>query len=497
MARADVPSEPAEGAPLLQLLVRDEVPAEVPGAAVRALAVAFGIHPERATKLRVVIEELVREARARECFDEGDDDVRVTVDHDGADMRVEVVDQRLPIVASESRRLPSRRLAAMGFIDALHLANRGKAGNVVECRVSPDPPADGLHGVEVLAPDVPDVSDEVAAEVAVRPMRSADAGALVRCVFRCYGYSYKDAGLYEPKGVQRALRRGRQVSVVAVRPDGEIVGHAAYTFEAASDRVPEGGKLVVDPRFRGRHLAERLGELRASLAADHEVPGLWSECVANHPASQRGVLAVGGSEVGLLIGASPAGVVMADLANDNQGRRTLVATFTPVSAILPREVHLPAHLGDRLEVLATRLGIERTARTDSSPPDDPSTVLHVDVLGAADLAHLRVERVGADLTTRVGEELDALVPLELGAVHLDLPLADRSTGWAAVALEGLGFFWAAWVPEFRNDGDVLRLQRVGAHAVDVEHVVCARPEGEELRDWVLGEWRRVRHLGSV
>ena len=63
------------------------------------------------------------------------------------------------------------------------------------------------------------------------------------------------------------------------------------------------------------------------------------------------------------------------------------------------------------------------------------------------------------------------------------------------ALERLGFCFAAWLPDFAADSEVLRLQHVGSHPVDVEHVVCARPEGERVRDYVVNDWHRVRRGG--
>lgn len=51
------------------------------------------------------------------------------------------------------------------------------------------------------------------------------------------------------------------------------------------------------------------------------------------------------------------------------------------------------------------------------------------------------------------------------------------------------------MPDFLADGDVLRLQRTGGHPVETEQIQCARPEGEELREYVLGEWHRVRRAG--
>ena len=108
------------------------------------------------------------------------------------------------------------------------------------------------------------------------------------------------------------------------------------------------------------------------------------------------------------------------------------------------------------------------------------------------VAHIRVLRPGANLASKIADELDGLDAFDLGAIHLDVPLSTRS---ALDELEGLDFAFAAWIPDFAPDGDIVRLQRVGSHPVDVEHVVCAREEGEAVRDYVIGEWHRVRRAG--
>lgn len=75
-------------------------------------------------------------------------------------------------------------------------------------------------------------------------------------------------------GLARAWRSGQIHSVVAVAPDGEVTGHIALTFDRTDDLVPEGGKLVVDPRYRGHHLAERLAAVRLDLARELGLSGI-------------------------------------------------------------------------------------------------------------------------------------------------------------------------------------------------------------------------------
>jgi RimJ/RimL family protein N-acetyltransferase len=463
---------------------------EAAGAVVRSLAAAAGVRPERATRVRAVVEELVREAIARPRAGSDGDAAVVRAWSEAGLLRIEVADVGLPLTPAESRHAPSRRLAALGFVDELHIRARGKEGNLAECALRLEPLESDLGGERVLSEDEPTASEEEIAAVEVRPMEPGDALGLVRCVYRCYGYSYKDSLLYEPRHIADALRARHMRSVVAVASDGTIVGHCAAFVERKGDPVPEAGRLVVDPRYRGHHLAERMATARRALAEEHSLPGIWAEAVTNHPGSQREVIRLGGAEVGLLIGGSPAAVRMAGFSNPNEGRRSLIVTYTPITPT-PREIHLDERHQPIVNELAGRLGLQRTIVPAGRPPNGQAEI-STKVTPETGVAHVRVLRAGENLASKIADALEGLDAFDLGAIHLDVPLAEPAS---LAELEGLDFAFAAWIPDFSVDGDIVRLQRVGSHPVDVEHVVCARPEGEAVRDYVIGEWHRVRRAG--
>ncbi len=461
------------------------------GGAVRAMAIGAGLDPDRATRFRVVVEELAREAVGREHA-AGPTDVTIRVRGGAGTLHVEVHDRGLPMTSAESRRAPSRRLAALGFVDELHIATQGHEGNVSACAISVTGPDRAIVG-ELLDPNAPDATDDEARAVDVRVMEATDAVGLARCIYRCYGYTYKDHTLYEPRHITHALRTGVMQSVVAVAADGEVVGHSALFVQRQGDPVPEAGKLVVDPRYRGHHLSERLAAERLEHGRGRGFPGFWAQAVTNHAGSQKEIIHTGGAEVGLLIGASPSTVVMAELDNVNEGRRSLVAMYTPLRRTV-QTIYPPAAHARVVGELEASLALDRTIAVADVPPNGP-TKMRVIVVPDAGIAQIRVERIGAELLSRVAHELEGLDSFDLGAVHLDLPLADPAAGRIATALERLGFCFAAWLPDFAPHSDVLRVQHVGSHPVDIEHVICARAEGERLRDYVVDDWHRVRRGG--
>ncbi|MEA2349004.1 MAG: hypothetical protein QOG62_2791 [Thermoleophilaceae bacterium] len=485
--------DPANSPPDLELrLIGEGELVEVAGASVRAIAGVSGLAPERLTRLRVVVEELVREARGRERAGTGDEAVTIRVRREPGRLSIEVSDLALPVDPAQTAQAASRRLASLGFVDELEIAAHGREGNVSTCTVNLGGPDEGALGVEMLGPDTPAATDADSLEI--RRMMPDDALGLARCIYRCYGYSYKTALLYEPGQVAEALRKELMRSIVAVTPGGEVVGHCALFVEREGDRVPEAGRMVVDPRYRGHHLAQTMADARLGIARGAGRVGFWAEAVTNHPGSQKEVIRLGATEVGLLIGASPADVAMAGIENTNQGRRTLLATYTPLIRE-PQLIHVPKHHRDFIATLAARMEMEREMGTGAASAAG-TTELVSRIQPEVGVAHLVVSSIGADVVDRVAGELDGFDAFDLSAVHLDIPLADPSAAPAGEALERLGFCLGAWLPDFADSGDVLRLQRVGDRPVDVEHIVCARAEGEEVRDHVVSEWRRVRRGGT-
>lgn len=483
------------GHPELHMSLTDAAPPGSAGAAVHACALGKGFEPERATRLQVVVEELIREARMREAAPTIPGEVSVDVAFDGTSLEVTVVDHRLPLSVEQARHLPSRRLLALGFVDHLHIGFQGPTGNVATCRLTMAPahPDDLIHP---LIPDAPDAPGVEQAAIDVRLMGPADTDGLVQCVFRCYGYTYPNPSMYRAAAIRRQLESGSMISAVAITPSGEVVGHVACTFDRPGDIIPEAGKMIVDPRYRGHHLAERLSLTRTRIAGERAIPGMWSETVTNHPASQRLAIERGAAEVGLLIGYGPRTITMVGLPGEKPLRHSFLAVFTPTGSLPAATLIVPEYAADHVAALAGRLGIAREIRTEPLPPARARSRIHSAASALAGTAAIRVEEIGRDIVAQVADGLEEHAALAPSAVHLHLPATHPSAAWAAVELERIGFAWCAWMPAFLPTGDAIRLQRVSDHPIGLETIVCARAEGEAVRDFVVEEWTRV-HRGRT
>ena len=357
----------------------------------------------------------------------------------------------------------------------------------------------------VLAHDSAQVSEAEAAQLEIRKMLPSDALSLAQCIYRCYGPSYPNPMMYQPQSIAAALGNGSMVSIVAITPQGEVVGHCALSFEELSDPIPEAAKLVVDPRYRGHHISDRIAKMRRHYAEQMGIAGYWAACVSNHPFSQDEVISSGGGETGLLINGQPGDVQMAGLNNVSGIRHSLLPFYIPVQSNLQPgmqqkqlsdqklNVYLPSYHHAFFTSLMVPLNLYRIVSSTAIAVKAKKTSQLTTVIahqGAP--AHLRIAVLGDDLVQQVVNAVEKLHPMTPPVIYLDIPLHNPLAAQEIEALEQLGFFWATWLPNFEPSGDVLRLQYLLDQRVDVQDIVCARKVGEAVRNHVLAEWQRVQ-----
>jgi len=89
-----------------------------------------------------------------------------------------------------------------------------------------------------------------------------DIPHLIDCVRRCYGDSYINPIMYDATQLEDAIVTKKIHSVVAKLENNQIIGHCALTFDGTQNASPEAGKMMVDPDYRGHHIAELIAKKR-------------------------------------------------------------------------------------------------------------------------------------------------------------------------------------------------------------------------------------------
>ncbi|WP_448204612.1 hypothetical protein [Azospirillum sp. sgz302134] len=401
------------------------------------------------------------------------------------------------VVAIEDKGLPSGGVSTFlptALAHSVEFRNLGRGGKRLEvARNLSAPPME-----DTTEPDGDGEPPRAEDEVVLRLLEPADAPALSRLMYRSYGYTYGSEFVYYPERIVEMLASGRLVSTVAVNESAEVVGHLAMLRHGPDSTTGETAMAAVDPRYRGRHLFERMKEGMGELARERGLFGLYSEAVAVHTFTQKGNLALGGFETGFLLGFTPATQVFRKI-NDGQAadRRSAVLFYLRTNDEPARVIHAPERHRDMMQAIIRRGEMNR--RLEAPSPDLSLRSLQgrtteMDVAARPDVgrAFLTVRAYGADVLKQVLEELRELCRRGYACVYLELPLSDPMTAVLCKGFESFGFFFAGLL--FEVDGsDTLRLQYLNGVTVRRDDIQVASDFGRSLLDYVIEAKESVEH----
>jgi anti-sigma regulatory factor (Ser/Thr protein kinase) len=462
--------------------------------------------PEATTLAREVTKKLGLEDKAAGRFELVVEEACVNViEHafEGEIGSYDIVIERRPgqiIVAVEDRGLPfdfkkyeADQESGLGmvlmkaFADEVHFLNLGRRGKRVELvKNLPERNVDTYIEEELAKASAKSGTAPVGeADITIRLMRPDESLSLARCAYRCYGYTYSTDNFYFPERVHELVESGLMVSVVAVTPGDEIIGHLSLTKDAPDALVGEAGQAIVDPRYRGHGILKKMKDLSRSHSRVTGILGEYAEAVTVHTYSQRVALTGDASETGVLLGFTPATMYFKDIQGEEDlKRRPVVLYYCPLNEGPVRDVYLPTHHAGILRRIYEKSKLRRNFVTGNIPALADRAQVNVKVQTEASRAFLRVVEYGQDLDELVKFSLKEVCSKRVDCIYLDLPLSHPAVQRYCASLEMLGFFFGGILPEIHN-GDVLRLQYINNAEIELENVQIAFDFSKELFHYVL------------
>jgi serine/threonine-protein kinase RsbW len=410
--------------------------------------------------------------------------------HPGA-LHVIVADQGLPYDFAGHRDTGAG--IGMRLIRALTDETRfeylGKAGKrVVLVKMLPD---------QTVEPYIEEEISDAAAKqldarelnVSIRTMLPDESIDVARCLYRSYGYTYAADLLYYPDRLRERIECGLLRPCVATNPDGVIAGYLAVMLNSLDAKVAETGQAVVDPRFRGQGIFERMKEFAVSEARGAGLYGVYSESVTIHPYTQKGNHALGARETGLLLGYVPDAMQFQKFAGIGE-RQAVVLFYLRLNTEPLRTVYPPLHHSGIIKKIYAQGGFKRTCMDgdpgDVMPVTQANSALTVAVRDEWSQAIITISEFGSDAVAAVRAHISELRLRRIDCIYLDLPLGNYATAALCAEFEMLGFFFGGMIPEYCN-GDVLRLQLLNNVRVTPERITVHSDFGRELLEYVLHE----------
>lgn len=323
----------------------------------------------------------------------------------------------------------------------------------------------------------------------IRRLTPDDAAGVVNCVREVYGESYVHKDLYDAAAIVKQNNAGELISVVALDPDGRVVGHYAIV-EPQPHGIGETGEALVLPEHRHHDLMDRMREVLESEAIRVGLIGLFGHLVTNHVYSQKVVERFGEWPCAVQLGSLPR--TFHNWAEPLTQRLSTLIYFKYLGQPIAADVHMPERHRPIAESAYRRLGVSMNLLPKSSPLVG-NTERTIDYRADLQCGTIRVRRLGADIAAVVQQSRDQLRSQGGEAVFLELPLAQPGVRAACDAAESVGFFFSGIGPSFAPDGDVLLMQWLACD-LDVNALKIDQDCARELVQYVRHDWDRVLEL---
>jgi hypothetical protein len=457
-------------------------------AVVEAAAKDVGLDPEEGANLALAAGAVAR-AVYRLGFDDPEDAaLDLSLARIGHQVVVRIDDRGLPFNGDVEDADAADVIADAvggGWIDSISHESLGRDGNrttlVRHVDAGTDLRDQGASAGRgpAVGVDAPIVADT---ELVSRFGVPADAEAICRLTWRTYGFSYQHDEYYQPERLATLLESGMQASFVVATPDGEIIGHSAVLLEHEGDVVVEGGRAMVDPRFRGHHLMRAAKELREEWMDAHGVLALEGAAVTAHTRSQTD-RAITSIQLAFIPAIEFRGIDDTEIPR----REAVAGGIFPVAPIPPQSVAVPVRDAAMIREIYRRNELIRDEIPLAEPAPGSSSDVELEV--RADLGHavLTLDEVGHDLASAVRDRVSTVARGGIEVVYADIPLDRPDASWAADVVAAEGFIFSGILPLARQGVDLVRYQRLGTTPVDPADIHLKHPFGPDLLEYVLAQ----------
>ncbi|MEZ0325827.1 MAG: GNAT family N-acetyltransferase [Fimbriimonas sp.] len=329
-----------------------------------------------------------------------------------------------------------------------------------------------------------------AEQYVIRRLIPKDAPQVSRLVYRTYGHTYDDEDYYYPDKIVAENETGAMVSIVAVHPGGEVVGHYALEQREPPD-LYEGSSAVVNPDHRGKGLMERMKAFGLEEGRRLALKGVYFLPWTIHTISQKANEHFGSKLCAInLSDTSP--VAIKGFEEESLAQRvSTVLYFTPLLELEPRSIFVPKRHQGMISKIYENLGLPFHFE-EPTIESEGLTSISVSHLPHDQFAEIRVRHIGIDFGETLRHELrEASLHQGCETVYLNLPLASPATPQAVEQAEKLGFSFLGIGPYFADDGDMLRMAYMST-PLDPSHIHVLSPFGQELLAYSLAEQTRVQ-----
>jgi anti-sigma regulatory factor (Ser/Thr protein kinase)/GNAT superfamily N-acetyltransferase len=336
--------------------------------------------------------------------------------------------------------------------------NRGKDGK--EFRI-----VKKMSAVHIADTTIREEADETNGEVfqedyLVTPITSEDAEDIAKLIYRSYGFRYNKEDLYFPRRIETALMQDYKFGTIVRTSAGGPAGYFAV-IRSTDSMIGEIGEAVVSPEHRNRGLMTRMLKELIYMSRQRGLLGLFGMALTSHTISQKVNAKYGLKSTALILTKS----YRSDQSIADRKNIDLTSVVLDYISLLPHRVvpvYLPSRHQEILEKIYSQFVQKPEIRKlpDKIERQDVKTDLQLNVRYDSETAVVIVRQYGKTFEHTLNRLLDSIEDQNFISVYVDLPLDNVWIDPAAELLYGKGFVFAGLLPQFHQERDYLRLQRV-------------------------------------
>ncbi len=342
------------------------------------------------------------------------------------------------------------------------------------------------NGARWVEPETHDIG--AGEKVTVGLFRPEDGPGIGRLFRAVYGDGYPVKAFYDPGALSEAYDAGANYSVVARRPDGQIIGHVAIFRSSPFRHLYEAGAGLVLPEYRKAGINKlMLTHLFETIAPRLGVEEVWGEAVCNHTIMQKAVLQYKHVETGLEVDLMPA-----EAYTKERSAAGRVASLVCFRAYRPRphKVYLPKTYESFLRDLYSGLDDVRTLGVSENRfPEAEASNATTEVFEFAQVARIGVTGIGGDFESFHERLENGLVSSGIKVLQVWMNLACPWVGAAVEALGRKGYFIGGLLPRWFDDDGLLMQKIIGRP--DWEGIQLLSDRAREILRMVRADWERA------
>jgi len=357
----------------------------------------------------------------------------------------------------------------------------GNAGGAQELSGAAHAPSVAVNEVLVKSPHA-HATENVAFDI--RLFRPEDALEISRCAYKSYGYTYEPY-IYYPEKIIEMNGEGKLRSFIAAgRDGGEILGHIAFKYKNAGERIAEIGVAFVRPEYRKSGIYKAMMNFSHEKALELKLLGLYGRAVTSHIGSQKILEPMGYVACGVFLGLFPDDVDFKSITGKIRQKESGLLFYRPILEEKERAIYVPARHENKISEIFKSCNISVKLGEGISKPGAAQSRINVNMVPVLNIADVEVNFIGADIIHELKSTLHNLRQKHIDAVFLHVGIEDPCASFVAEQCELMGFFFSGVLPYGQNGKHEFILQYMNNLEIDYDAIKPYSQRALEILNYV-------------